>query len=87
MDVEITTASSKGQIVLPAGLRHELGIRRGVKFAVYGRGDIVVLKKLEMPSVEEFDRLTAKMTKLAEKRGIKPSDVQDIIHRARGVNG
>jgi AbrB family looped-hinge helix DNA binding protein len=85
MNVEITTASSKGQIVLPAGLRHDLGIKQGVKFAVYGSGDTVVLKKLEMPSIEEFDRLTAKMTKLAAKSGIKPADVEGIIHRFRGV--
>jgi len=85
MNVEITTASSKGQIVLPAGLRQQLGVTQGMRFAVYGRGDTVILKKLKMPSTEELEKMTIKLGKLAEAKGVRPKDVEGIIHRYRGV--
>lgn len=85
MNVEITTASSKGQIVLPANLRHELGVKKGMRFAVYGQGDTVILKKLDMPSVDDFEALTKKLRPLATKKGIKPDDVEAIIHKSRGI--
>ncbi|MBU0763082.1 MAG: AbrB/MazE/SpoVT family DNA-binding domain-containing protein [Candidatus Altiarchaeota archaeon] len=85
MNVEVTIASSKGQIVLPANLRHELGVKKGVRFAVYGRGDTVILKKLDMPSVSDLEALTKKLAPLAGKKGIKPTDVEAIIHKSRGV--
>ena len=85
MIVEITTASSKGQIVLPAALRQHLGVKQGMRFAVYGQGDTVILKKLKIPSVEELERLTGKLGKHAEKKGVRPEDIEGIIHRHRGV--
>jgi AbrB family looped-hinge helix DNA binding protein len=85
MNVEITTASSKGQIVLPANLRQQLGVKQGMKFAVYGQGDTVILKKIKMPSIEELEKLTNKLGRLAERKRIRPVDVEDIIHKYRGV--
>ncbi|MFH1054750.1 MAG: AbrB/MazE/SpoVT family DNA-binding domain-containing protein [Candidatus Altiarchaeota archaeon] len=83
MDVVFTTASSKGQIVLPAGIREELGIRPGAKFAVYGKGDTVVLRRLKVPTVEEFDRLTKDLSSIAKRRGITRSDIEDAIKEVR----
>ena len=55
---EVTTISEKGQVVIPKSLRKELGIKPGTKFIVYGRGDIVVMKKLELPDLrKEWDEI------------------------------
>jgi len=44
---ELTRASSKGQIVIPAVVRRQLGIKEGNVFAVSAKNDMIVLKRLQ----------------------------------------
>ncbi len=74
-EVQVTTASEKGQVVIPQGLREELGIKSGTKFAVYGRGDTIVFKRLEMPTVRDFERLAKFGRTFAKQKGIKEKNV------------
>jgi AbrB family looped-hinge helix DNA binding protein len=46
-EMAFTTASSKGQVVIPTRIRKELGIRMGSLLAVSSRNDMIVLKKIE----------------------------------------
>ena len=46
-EMAFTTASSKGQVVIPTKIRKELGIREGSLLAVSARNDMIVLKKVE----------------------------------------
>jgi AbrB family looped-hinge helix DNA binding protein len=39
-----TKSTSKGQVVIPASLRHKLGIKRGTRFAVYEEKGKIVLQ-------------------------------------------
>ena len=69
---EITTVSQKGQVVIPQSIRKELGIKPKTKFLVYGRGDTVILKKLELPDLrkeweEIFKQMDKKELKLSDK--------------------
>ena len=48
---EITTVSTKGQIVIPQPLRAKLNIRPKTKLLVYGEGDTLILKKLGLPDL------------------------------------
>lgn len=73
--VEMTTASPKGQVVIPQNLRKQLGVKPGTKFAVYGRGDTIVFKKVEMPTMEDFEKLVSWGTEFAKKKGVKEEDV------------
>ena len=71
-DPEITTVDEKGQVVIPRSLRKELGIKPKTKFLVYGRGDTVIMKKLELPGLrkewdETFRTMDAKKLKISEK--------------------
>ena len=50
---QVTTISEKGQIVIPQSIRKELGIKPKTKFLVYGKGDIVIMKKLELPDMKK----------------------------------
>ncbi len=56
-EVVITKLSSKGQIVIPKNLRELLGLEPGELFAMFGEGDTLVLKKLDVPSNREFEEL------------------------------
>ncbi len=85
-EVELTTISMKGQVVIPQDIRKELEIKPGTKFAVYGKKDMVILKKVKIPSVEDFEKLVDYGIKFAKAKGIKSEeDVERMIHEARGV--
>ena len=79
---EVTTISEKGQVVIPQSIRKELGIKPKNKFLVYGRGDTIIMKKLELPSLKkEWDDIF----KLMDKKELKMSDeeIQREIAAAR----
>jgi AbrB family looped-hinge helix DNA binding protein len=87
--VEVTSMSSRGQIVIPQKLRERLGFTEGEKFIVLGENGTIILKKIEQPSKEELikrlDALAEKTRKKVEGSGIKEGDVPKIVHKARGV--
>lgn len=73
--VEMTTTSPKGQVVIPQEIREKMKIVEGTKFAVYGSGDTIIFKKMELPSVKEFEKIVDFGVKFAKKRGITEKDV------------
>lgn len=75
--------STKGQIVIPKKLRE--GFEDGTPFAVIRDRDTIILKQIKLPSIKEFEFLTAKGRTIARKRGIKETDVDDIVHKYRKV--
>jgi AbrB family looped-hinge helix DNA binding protein len=50
----LTRISSKGQIVIPSGIRKKLGIEAGSVFAILTprKGNLVVLKKIDSKSLQ-----------------------------------
>jgi AbrB family looped-hinge helix DNA binding protein len=84
-ELEVTTMSEKGQVVIPQSIRKELGIKPKTKFLVYGRGDTVIMKKLELPDLKkEWEDIF----KLIEKKALKLSEkeIQEEIAEARKAN-
>lgn len=73
--VQMTTTSPKGQVVIPQEIREHMGIESGTKFAVYGRGDTIIFKRVELPTVKDFERLTVFGRAFASRKGIKEKDV------------
>jgi AbrB family looped-hinge helix DNA binding protein len=64
--------SEKGQVVIPQSIRKELGIKPKTKFPVYGRGDTVIMKKLELPDLKkEWEDIFKLRTKKSWRRLIK----------------
>ncbi len=83
-NVELTKLSSKGQVVIPQHVRDELKLREGETFAVVGREDMIILKKIAVPSPKEvFEQLHTWGVTFAHKKGLKEADLQDIIKRTR----
>jgi AbrB family looped-hinge helix DNA binding protein len=78
-----TKMSSKGQIVIPEAIRKRLGFKAGSQFVVVGENDVVILKAISPPSMEEFDSLSAKARKQARQAGMKRSDIASAIAKAR----
>ncbi len=81
--IEVTKLSSKGQVVLPQELRKKLHLNEGTKFVVLGEGDTVILKKIQMPSLEQAKKLLKLTQAYSKKVGLKRSDVKEAIKYAR----
>ncbi len=88
-EVELAKMTSKGQIVIPVGIREEVKAVEGTVFAVFGTRDTIMLKRVEKPTREqlarEWKRIAEEGAKKARVLGIREKDVDKIIQRRRGV--
>ncbi len=85
---ELTTMSSKGQIVVPKDVREYMGIKEGTTFAIFGRDDTLILKRVNVPTAKEaFEKIHKWGVEFAKKRSLKEEDVEKIIHKGRGLEG
>ena len=82
-NIEITSISSRGQVVIPQSLREKLGIHEGEKFIVIGEDNTIVLKKVEMPSFKGFEKLLKKTREFVKKKNLKETDIEESIKEAR----
>ena len=82
-NVATTKLSSKGQVVIPENIRKKLSLEAGVQFIVVGDNDVVILKKISTPSMDEFETLINKARKTAKRVGLKKSDIERAIRKVR----
>ena len=80
-----TKLSSKGQVVIPEEIRERLGLKEGTQFVVVGERDVVILKSITPPAMDEFDALVRRARGAARKAGMKPADVRRAVSRARAA--
>jgi len=78
-----TRMSSKGQVVIPEEIRKRLHLKPGSRFVVVGQRDVVILKSIEPPSMEQFDDLISEARRQARHAGMKRSDVSAAVKRVR----
>ena len=83
MEFEVATIGERGQIVIPQSLRDEMSLRKGDKFMVLQRGDMLIFKKLRAPSLEDFENLLKRSHSHASKHNFIEDDLQESIKRAR----
>jgi len=82
-NVATTKLSSKGQVVIPENIRKKLKLETGAQFVVLGDKDVVILKKITPPTIDEFDGLIKEARKTAKQVGLKKSDIELAIKRVR----
>ena len=81
--IEVTSMSSRGQVVIPIRIRERLNLQEGEKFVVIGENDTMVFKKLGVPSFKGFDKLLKKTQEHARKHGLTEKDMYDAIEKTR----
>lgn len=81
--VSTTKMSSKGQIVIPEDIRNRLGLKTGSQFIVLGARDVVILKSITPPSIDEFNDLIFQARKQAQSVNLKRSDIESAIREVR----
>jgi len=84
MAIKTTKISKRGQVVVPKSVRENLRLVEGDSLLVYGKGDTIILKKLELPSVKEFERLVGWGTEFVRKKRITRKKVAKAIQEFRG---
>ena len=87
MAVEMIKMSSRGQIVIPQGIRAEICASEGTMFAVVSGRDSIVLKKVATPSKEELicelKEIAKEGKKRLEAKDIKEADIFRIVDKSR----
>jgi len=79
-----TRMSSKGQVVIPESIRKRLDLKEGAQFLVVGDADVVILKIVTPPNMNEFDALIKQARQQAKEAGLKPKDIASAVAKARG---
>lgn len=82
-EFQVTTITSRGQVVIPLAIREDMEINPGSKFVVIGSGDTIILKKMEMPSAADLKKLLAHTRAETKKKGMKVSEVKKAIKEVR----
>jgi AbrB family looped-hinge helix DNA binding protein len=77
---QLTTVTSKGQITIPSQLRAQFGLEQGTKLMVVPTEHGLVLKKLDLPSVEEFQQRVEQRAGTVE---LSMDEIDQLIHDAR----
>ena len=83
MNAQVLTVSSKGQISLPASIRKLLSIDKGDKLVAYTSGDVIMLKALKLPTIEDFEKSMDEAQNWAASVGYEERDVSEIIKSTR----
>lgn len=65
---EVTTISEKGQVVIPQEIRENLKIKPKTKFLVFGKGDTIIMKKLDL---DDAKREWEQLLKIMDKKSLK----------------
>ena len=78
-----TKMSSRGQVVIPEEIRRQLGLKPGIQFVVVGDRDVVILKAISPPSMDDFDELITEARRQARKTGMKRADIARAVAATR----
>jgi AbrB family looped-hinge helix DNA binding protein len=79
---QVTTISEKGQVVIPQSIRKQLKIKAKNKFLIYGKGDTIIMKKLEIPDLKkEWDSIFELMDK--KELQISEKEVEEEVRQVR----
>ena len=68
----------------PGNIRRNLNLKAGAQFIVVAEKDVVILKSITPPSLEEFDELVAKVRQGGKKAGLKKTDILEALKKVRG---
>ena len=83
MITEVTSVSSKGQVVLPKSVREVMALNPGSKLIVISDGSNIFLKPISTPDLSEFDSLMEESKNWAKSVGMKKSEIGDAIKAVR----
>ena len=83
--IEITSMSTKGQVVIPSAIRRKLQMKGGSKLIVIQEGENILLKPITKPDTEEFSSLIRMADQICKELDFKETDITSVIKASRRV--
>jgi len=85
VEQEVTVIGERGQVVIPKEVRMKLGLKPKTKLLVVRRGDVVVMRKLDLEQERrELEAIFKRVDKRIEKYGeMTEEEIDKIIHEYR----
>jgi len=85
MEQEVTVMGERGQVVIPKEVRMKLGLKPKTKLLVIRKGNVVVMKKLDIENERRelesvFKRVDERIRKYGE---MTEEEIDQIIHDYR----
>ncbi len=80
---DVTTVSSKGQIVLPKPIRDSLSLMSGARLMVLCDGENILLKPIRKPDISEFRAMMDQAAQWADEAGMTETDIDEAIRDVR----
>ncbi len=81
--LDVTTMSSKGQVVIPTDIRKELGLLTGVKLMVLTDGANLLLKPIQTPKLQAFHALVRRSRQYAKEAGLTKHTLAQALRKVR----
>ncbi len=81
--VEITSMSTKGQVVIPAAMRKRMGLGDGSKLIALQVEDKILLTPVAEPDVKDFSDIIRLGDLARERYELIPDDIQNIVTTIR----
>jgi AbrB family looped-hinge helix DNA binding protein len=76
--------SSRGQVVIPEGIRAQLHLKPGTEFVVVAKENVLVFQRLPSPSWEQFEGLIREAGRQARASGLKPRGAKPAAAKVPG---
>jgi len=85
MEQEVTVIGERGQVVIPKEVRMKLGLKPRTRLLVTRKGDVVVMKKLDLEQERrELEAIFERIDKKIEKYGeMTEEEIDQMIHDYR----
>lgn len=82
-EMKFTKLSSKGQVVIPRGIREILKLKPGTPFVVSEQGDMILLRKMEIPKIEskfikkdlDIEKIKKKIIPILKKNNVTKAGI------------
>ena len=81
--MDVTTMSSKGQVVIPTDIRKELGLLTGAKLMVLTDGSNLLIKPLQAPKLQTFHALVQRSRHYAKQVGLRKRTLTKALRTVR----
>ena len=81
--LDVTTMSSKGQVVIPTDIRRELGLLSGTKLMVLTDGANLLLTPIQTPKLQAFHALVRRSRRYTKQTGLRKSILAKALRAVR----
>jgi len=82
-NIQVTSVSSKGQVVIPNNIRETMGISEGAKLFIFTDGENLLLKPITDPEFDDFKSIIKASRNFISKTNITQADVKKLIKNVR----